>query len=60
MPAATATEGREPRRGNKAWICGDARARGWAQHVRLWVTYTPTGGRAHSTKTTFRVLAAKH
>jgi hypothetical protein len=35
-----------------------ARAHGWALHVRVWTTFTPTGGRARSRKTTIRVLAA--
>jgi hypothetical protein len=32
---------------------------GWALHIRVWTTYTPTGGRARSTKITIRVLAPR-
>jgi sugar lactone lactonase YvrE len=36
-----------------------ARSHGWALHIRVWTTYTPTGGLALSTPITIRVLAAR-
>jgi hypothetical protein len=36
-----------------------ARGQGWALHLRVWTTYTPSGGRARNTTTTIRVLTAK-
>ena len=35
------------------------RRRGWALHVRLWVTYTPAGGTPRSAASTVRILAAR-
>jgi len=35
------------------------RRRGWALHVRLWVTYTPAGGTPRSVASTVRILAAR-
>jgi hypothetical protein len=35
------------------------RTRGWALHVRFWVTYTPAGGTPRSVASTVRVLAAR-
>jgi adhesin/invasin len=36
-----------------------ARGQGWALHVRVWVTYTPTGGKARERRVTIRVLSAR-
>jgi hypothetical protein len=32
------------------------RRHGQALHIRVWITYTPTGGSARSSKVTIRVL----
>jgi hypothetical protein len=36
-----------------------ARRAGWALHIRVWISYTPTGGNARSIPTTIRVLTAR-
>jgi hypothetical protein len=36
-----------------------ARGAGWALHIRIWITYTPTGGYARTLRTTIRVLAPR-
>jgi hypothetical protein len=35
------------------------RAKGWSLHIRVWVTYTPTGGTARDHVMTIRVVAPK-
>jgi hypothetical protein len=37
-----------------------ARGHGQALHVRVWTTYTPTGGSARSSEVTIRVLSVRH
>jgi hypothetical protein len=37
-----------------------ARRHRQALHIRVWTTYTPTGGSARSSDVTIRVLAARH
>jgi hypothetical protein len=37
-----------------------ARRHGQALHIRVWTTYTPTGGAARSSEVTIRVLSARH
>jgi len=42
-----------------ALMLRSARDHGKAMHVRVWATYTPTGGYSHSIPTSIRVLVAK-
>jgi hypothetical protein len=35
------------------------RRRGWALHVRFWVTYTPAGGSTRTLESRISVLAAR-
>ena len=35
------------------------RAKGWSLHIRVWVTYTPTGGHPSDHVLTIRVVAAR-
>jgi hypothetical protein len=37
-----------------------ARGQGWAFHIRVWITYTPTAGSPHTQQFTVRVLKTKH
>jgi hypothetical protein len=37
-----------------------ARHEHWALHIRVWITYTPTGGHARTAPITVRVLVARH
>jgi len=35
------------------------RAKGWSLHIRVWITYTPTGGHPRDHVTTIRVAAPR-